>query len=149
MDHQGTGQQPAQGDDLAAHLQMVQAVVFRMGQNAFEVKTWAVTLMAAVFVLTPSDGASRWGLWLVLIPAIIFWVLDAYYFRRERLFRELYDAVRAGGVPAFAMDTALFEPRVPSSARLMVARNILAVHLITVASIGLKAAAVSGCLRVR
>jgi len=43
------------------------------------------------------------------LPVIAFWLLDAWYLRREWLFRRLFDHVRTGSGPAdFSMDVRLF-----------------------------------------
>jgi hypothetical protein len=38
-------------DAQIAHLQMIQAVITRMGSNSFLLKGWSVTLVAALFAL--------------------------------------------------------------------------------------------------
>ena len=46
-----------------AHLQLVQAVITRMGSNSFLLKAWSVTLVAALFALAAVymsfDGVKR------------------------------------------------------------------------------------------
>ena len=43
------------------------------------------------------------------LPVIAFWLLDAWYLRRERLFRRLFDHVRTeNGLPDFSMDVGPF-----------------------------------------
>src|SRR6059058_3180354 len=86
-------------DDIDAnrvkHLELIQAVVSRLGTDSFLVKGWAATLTSAFvgFGITKSD----WGLALAgVAPASVFWILDAYFLHAERLFRALYDAVRTG-----------------------------------------------------
>jgi hypothetical protein len=78
------------------HLEMIQAVINRMGSNSFAVKTWTVGLVAALltFAAEREETASR--VLVALMPVAVFWYLDAFYLRQERLFRRLYDAVRLG-----------------------------------------------------
>ena len=76
-----------------AHLQMIQAVITRMAGNSFMVKGWTVTLVAALFALAAVD-ANRFFVYVAYLPAVMFWALDAYFLRQERLFRKLYDHVR-------------------------------------------------------
>jgi len=77
------------------HLEMVQAVISRLGTDSFLVKGWAVTLSGAF--LGFGISGKEWGLALAgILPALVFWGLDAYYLRAERLFRALHDAVRTG-----------------------------------------------------
>ena len=90
---------PGMGNDAEtriAHLQMIQAVVTRMAGNSFLVKGWSVTLVAALFALAAAGG-NRFFVYVAYLPAVMFWALDAYFLRQERLFRRLYDQVRKAG----------------------------------------------------
>lgn len=93
------------------HLELIQNVINRMAQNSFAYKGWAITLVAAIFVLGANNTAPHFLL-IALIPTLAFWGLDAYYLRQERLFRKLYDSVRLNliGEPEdpFSMDTSPF-----------------------------------------
>ena len=77
-------------DDKAIHLGMIQVVITRMGANSFVIKGWNVTLASALLALSVKDGTPRFVL-VAFLPAIVFWILDAYYLRQERLFRKLYE----------------------------------------------------------
>lgn len=79
-----------------AHLRMIQAVVTRMAGNSFLVKGWSVTMVAALFVLA-AVGGNRFFVYVAYLPAVMFWALDGYFLRQERLFRQLYDQVREAG----------------------------------------------------
>lgn len=75
------------------HLEMIQAVIARLGNDGFIVKGWAVTVAAAFygFALTGSE----WRLCLASVfVSLAFWAIDTYFLRAERLFRELYGQVR-------------------------------------------------------
>ena len=93
------------------HLELIQGVITRMAQNSFTLKALSVTLSAGVLAFM---GAARDAAPATILaaagPVAVFWFLDAYYLRLERLFRRLYDAVRKGesGEP-FAMDFRAFE----------------------------------------
>ena len=79
--------------DRIKHMEMIPAVVARLAGNSFLVKGWAITLtgVLAGFGLDRDD----WRLAAAaFVPILIFWALDAYYLRAERLFRELYNHVR-------------------------------------------------------
>jgi hypothetical protein len=132
--------------DLGTHLQMVQAVVSRMGQNAFAVKTWSVTVIAAVFAFAPSDPSARLGLWMVLVPTAAFWWLDAYYLRQERLFRMLYAKIVAGGVAPYSMDAAAFVNEVAGVPRIAFAGSVWPVHVVALLAIALKACVAQGLI---
>ncbi len=76
------------------HLEMIQAIITRMNSNSFMLKGWAVTLVAGVFALASKESNEFYFL-IAFIPSIIFWGLDAYYLLQERLYRSLYNIVRA------------------------------------------------------
>ncbi|UOQ43572.1 hypothetical protein MUN89_16885 [Halobacillus salinarum] len=80
-------------DHKVNHLQMIQGIISRMGQNSFLLKGWAITLVAALFALS-GQGAREEFLLFAYVPILIFWVLDAYYLRQERMYIHLYDYVR-------------------------------------------------------
>jgi hypothetical protein len=95
-------------DDFEAnrikHMEMIQAVVSRLGNNSFVVKGWAITVAGAFFAFSVSrdePGIALAG----LLPVVAFYAVDAYYLQSERLFRVLFDQVREGdpSVPAFFM----------------------------------------------
>ena len=93
---------------------MIQAVITRMGSNSFAVKTWSVGLVAALLTFAAEKDATPWRILVALVPVGIFWYLDAFYLRQERLFRRLYDAVRLGEESArqsgpFNMSTKAYE----------------------------------------
>lgn len=78
-----------------AHLDMIQAVVARLGNNGFAVKGWAITVAGAFagFAITKDN----WALALAsVVPTTLFWVLDAHFLRAERCFRLLFERVRRG-----------------------------------------------------
>ena len=72
---------------------MIQGVVNRLSHNSFLLKGWTVVLISALFAL----GAERERvsfIYFAYFPSIVFWYLDAYFLRQERLFRALYNHVR-------------------------------------------------------
>ena len=75
-----------------AHLNMVQNVINRMGNNCFLIKGWAITLLSALLTVLWEKG----HLWIMFIPLILFWYLDSFYLRQERLYRNLYNKIIAG-----------------------------------------------------
>ncbi len=91
------------------HLEFIQSVVNRMAGNSFLLRGWSVTLVAALFALAAKDANPRFVV-IAYFPVLVFWVLDGYFLSQERLFRALYDKVRA--LPPneidFSMDTSEF-----------------------------------------
>lgn len=89
------------------YLQMIQGIITRMAGNSFLLKGWAVTLVAGIFALASNDTNKVYFL-IAYIPILIFWGLDAYYLRQERLYRQLYNLARDKGEQQidFSMDTS-------------------------------------------
>ena len=80
-------------ENKVAHLEMIQVIITRMASNSFLINGWSVTLVAALFALAAANTNERF-VYLAYFPAFMFWALDAYFLRQERLFRKLYDHVR-------------------------------------------------------
>lgn len=97
-------------DNKVKHLEMIQGVINRMARNSFSLKGWAVTLVAGIFALAGKDTDKMYFL-IAYIPILVFWGLDAYYLRQERLYRALYDIIRNKSEAEidFDMDTSLPE----------------------------------------
>jgi len=77
------------------HLEMLQSAISRMASNSFQVKAWCVTLVSALLALSAKDA--HYMVIVAYLPVLMFWWLDAYFLRQERLFRELFDQVRTDG----------------------------------------------------
>ena len=74
------------------HLNMIQEVITRMGNNSFLLKQWSVGIMVAIYAF--AGESCHKAVIVTIIPLIVFWMLDAYYLMLERKFRCLYNEVR-------------------------------------------------------
>ncbi|MFF1353365.1 hypothetical protein [Streptomyces sp. NPDC058297] len=94
-------------DGQIRHLELIQAVVARMGNNSFLIKGWALTLMGALLAFA-AGNASRTVAATGFVPIVAFWLLDGYFLYKERLFRRLYDKVRrpGGDIEPFSLDAS-------------------------------------------
>lgn len=112
-------------DAKIEHLKMIQAVIKRMAGNSFLLKGWCVTLVSALLALSSKDSDSRFVV-VALFPVLIFWILDAYFLRQERLFRKLYDKIRTeAATPVdFSMDTSVFVPETASWLGVMFSKTL-------------------------
>ena len=135
--------QPPQMDEhTVEHLKLISQVIERMGRNSFQIKTWTVVLIAAIFALAASASPVDYRYYLVgLLPSLIFWGLDGYFLRQERQFRALYDAVRRGEhdlqlYGLFSMNTRPYDSQVAPWGRVCVSRTIVWFYLPLVAVIG-------------
>ncbi len=88
------------------HLEMIENVIARMGNNSFQLKGWAVTLVAIVGAFA-SQGSDRRFFLVAFIPLIAFWFLDAFYLQMERKYKILYKntATKNENEIDFDMDT--------------------------------------------
>lgn len=93
-------------EDRVKHLEMIQAVIARLGSDSFVVKGWAVAVSGVFLGFAVSNEEPLLAM-LSVIPTLMFWLLDTYYLRAERLFRMLYDRTRQldrDDYEPFAMD---------------------------------------------
>jgi hypothetical protein len=72
---------------LFKEIGIVQNIIGRMANNSFLIKAWAITLIVASLIV---KGAT-YHHYVAFLPWFVFWCLDAYFLRMERLYRKLYD----------------------------------------------------------
>jgi hypothetical protein len=76
-------------DYLFEEVKLIQGVINRMANNSFFIKGWAITLVVATFLF---KGFGMYQ-FVAFLPWFLFWYLDAYFLRLERLYRESYNWV--------------------------------------------------------
>lgn len=74
------------------HLKFIQDVIKRMALHQFLIKGWSITLVSAILAIKIRE-TKMCSLFVLLIPIVLFWLLDTYYLWQERLFRSLYNKV--------------------------------------------------------
>ena len=119
-----------------AHLEMIQGVINRLSHNSFLLKGWSVILVAGMFALGTSNSNSAF-FYLAYFPALAFWGLDGYFLRQERLFRALYDKVRAldDDKIDYSMDTSVASEFVRSWMAVSHSTTLLVFHGAVILSI--------------
>jgi len=124
------------------HLEMIQGIINRLSTNSFLLKGWSVVLVSALFALAAKESKGLFA-YVVFFPAFIFWFLDGYFLAQERLFRRLYDKVRALDDDAvdFSMNTTEFKTGFGGYAKAVLSKTLLAFHL-TVVVVSLLAMAI-------
>ena len=85
------------------HLEMIESVIERMGQNSFAIKGWTMTLVVAICAFSTAGTERKFAL-VAIAPIIAFWFLDSFYLQKERKYRELYTLVTAHRAALFDMD---------------------------------------------
>jgi hypothetical protein len=81
------------------HLEFIEETIARMAQHCFAIRTLAVTIVGgiATYAINARDPKVLYG---SLLVTLVFWFLDAFYLRLERLYRRLFDEVRRGSGPS-------------------------------------------------
>lgn len=95
-------------DNRVQHLHFIGRTIDRLARNSFHLKALAIVLVSAV--LAAGAAGADWRYYLVgLFPALALWGLDANRVRQMRMFRGLYERIRAaddatGGPDAYSLD---------------------------------------------
>ncbi|MGE0602683.1 MAG: hypothetical protein AB7O46_02730 [Xanthobacteraceae bacterium] len=123
-------------DRKLKHLEFIQATVNRLSTNSFLLKGWSIVLVSALFVLAGKEANQKF-VYLALFPAMIFWGLDGYFLWEERLYRKLYDRVRAKSPTKidFSMDTRDFLSDVGGWIRAVFSKTLIPFHGVLVIAI--------------
>lgn len=73
-------------EDDRHYISLLQENINRMASNSANCKTWLVTILAALLAIQVSLQELQGILWIALVPAILFYILDSYYLGLERRF---------------------------------------------------------------
>ena len=105
---------------MLKEIDIIQDIIKRMAFNSFMIKGWAITLVVVSLLL---KGTERYQVWIAFIPLVVFWFLDAYFLRQERMYRKLYKWVINNRLKTeeylFDMNARRFENKVQSIPRTM------------------------------
>ena len=108
-------------DNKYKHMDYIQSTITRMGSNSFYLKGWTITIVAAIVALSIKE--SDWKIYAcALFLTIMFWFLDSYYLKQEKLFRELYKKVPSETDDCridFSMDTSPYKNNVSNIPSIM------------------------------
>ncbi|WP_085507154.1 hypothetical protein [Thalassobacillus devorans] len=118
-------------EEKLKHLEFIQQAITRMATNSFLLKGWTVTLIVGVLAFANVKDMDSNFIVIALIPTITFWLLDAFYLRQERLFRELYDDVRINNKDKidFSMSTKPYIKNVDKWFRVCISRTLWLFYL--------------------
>ena len=80
------------------HLEFIQGVIDRMARNSFFIRSWVVTLLVGILVVSATSGSDVNFRIFLLAAAIlvmcVLWFMDAYFIAQERRYKKFYDEVR-------------------------------------------------------
>ena len=104
---------------MIEEIKIVQDIIKRMAFNSFMIKGWTITLVTITLLLR----GSKYQVFIAFIPLIVFWILDAYFLKQERLYRRLYKWIIENRLNTiehlFDMNTKRFEKEEQSIFRIM------------------------------
>ncbi|MEZ7950977.1 MAG: hypothetical protein QMC07_10430 [Flavobacteriaceae bacterium] len=83
-------------EKLHKELDLIQNVINRIANNSFLLKGWLVSLIVVILALTKETIVAtdlNYFSFLLILPVIIFWYLDAFFLHKEKCYRELYQWV--------------------------------------------------------
>lgn len=80
-------------DILEKEIDLIQNCIARMGQNSFNVKGWLIGLIIAVIALLPESIDISVICLIIIGTTVVFWGLDAFYLKMEKLYRWKYEWV--------------------------------------------------------
>lgn len=79
-------------EEKIKHLEFIQNAISRLNSNSYQIKSWMVTVVAAVLAIYATTKVKELIL-VGIIPTIIFWIWDSYCLTQERRFRALYNDI--------------------------------------------------------
>ena len=104
---------------MLKEIEIIQDIIKRMAFNSFMIKGWTITLVVVTLLL---KGA-KYQVLIAFIPLLVFWFLDAYFLRQERMYRKLYDWVIANRLNTdehlLDMNAYRFKDAIQSRSRIM------------------------------
>jgi len=109
---------------MLKEIDIVQDIIKRMASNSFMIKGWTVALVAITLLLK----GEKYHVFIAYIPIFVFWYLDAYFLRLERLYRRLYKWIIDNRLRTdeylFDMDYRRFEKQEQTVLRIMFSKTI-------------------------
>ncbi|MFD1631104.1 hypothetical protein [Pseudopedobacter beijingensis] len=79
---------------LNKEIDLIQGVISRMANNSFLLKGWCISLVAVLLALTKDTIVATeldYFNFILILPVVVFWYLDAFFLHKERCYRKLYD----------------------------------------------------------
>ena len=130
-------------ENFYKEIDLIQSCISRMAQNSFMVKGWVITLVAACCAVS-SLNSSEWKILFIFggLAIILFWYLDAFFLKMERLYRFKYEWVIKNRMrkDEYAFDLNPYnkqmwetEKKDPSITKVMVSKTLCPMYLLLLA----------------
>lgn len=124
---------------LHKEIDLIQSCISRMARNSFLIKGWSITLIVITWAILNNKGGPCLSLLLLLIPIFLFWVLDGYFLRLERMYRKMYEWVLKARLEdgnfskLYDLNPSRFQTDVGSWLEVMFSKTLLSFYLTLVA----------------
>ena len=76
---------------MEKEIDLIQGCINRMAKNSFEIKKWTVGLITILTGILQGKDIGFIGSVLLVMIGFIFWSLDGYFLRLEKLYRKKYE----------------------------------------------------------
>ena len=76
------------------HLELIQAVITRLSEHSFRLKTFGLIQVVGAMVALVSGKVNALVFLVPVGASLVIWGLDAWFLREERAYRALFDHVR-------------------------------------------------------
>lgn len=87
--------------EIHKELDIVLGIISQMKDNSFKVKSWMISIFGAILAFSSSDffvaadSIKHFPIWsipaLLIVVVFIFWYLDAFFLKTEKLYRAVYN----------------------------------------------------------
>lgn len=123
-----TGKNSDLKEYMLKEVDLIQNITKQMASNSFMIKGWTITLVVATLLLKNDNNKVM----IAYIPLIVFWYLDSYFLRQERMYRKLYNWVIENRLKTdehlLNMNAYRFSSEVNSIGRIMISRTLLSFY---------------------
>ncbi len=120
-------------------IDLIQAVITRMANNSFLLKGWLISLVAVILALSKdtlvTDDVTYLS-FILCLPVLVFWYLDAFFLHKEKCYRKLYEWVitnrKDSDEHLYSLNYTRFEDKVEGIWKIMFSSTLLPFYGFTV-----------------
>ena len=77
-------------EEIHKEIDLIQSCISRIAQNSFMIKGWFVSIYAVILALLPERVNILLLCVSLVLVNLIFWYLDAFFLRTEKIYRKIY-----------------------------------------------------------
>lgn len=120
-------------NDIHKEIDLIQACIKRMSRNSFWLKGWCITLLVAMMNLCYKDADALIVFLGFIMPICIFWGLDAFFLRTEKMYRKMYEWVlqerrKNNEEYLFDLNPSRFKNDVPSYMNVVFSKTLFPIY---------------------